>query len=184
MKRILLLAILLPLLLANSDCTNGQTNPVSTTGVHKAAATVQLQASGLTVEQENIQRRLEEDNKPGSLKHLYIISAYSGDVLMYSTVKGKVTSSGKRLTPYQVAAVDGQYVGSSHYGMAIDIGGQTRYTPEVLQDDGTYGSSIDYVYWWDSKGVYHQQYITGGMIVHVSNAPMRVGKVIINVETP
>lgn len=157
--------------------------PVSTTGVHKATAHVELQASGLTMEQENVQKRLQEDNKPGSLKHLYIISAMSGDVLLYSTVRGKVTSSGKRLTPYVVAALDGQAIDREHAGIPVSIGGSTKYTPEVLQDDGTYGSSIEYIYWWDSKGVYHQHYVTGGQIVHVSSAPMRVGKVIINVES-
>lgn len=174
-------AILAVLLLAACDGVPVSA-PISTTGVHKATAHVELQASGLTMEQENIQRRLEEDNKPGSLKHLYIISAMSGDVLLYSTVRGKVTSSGKRLTPYAVAALDGQYVDQAHSGIPVNVGGRTQHTPEVLQDDGTYGSSIEYIYWWDSKGVYHQHYITGGQIVHVTSAPMRVGKIIINVE--
>lgn len=177
-----ILTIIAVLLLAACEYTPAAA-PVATTGVHKATAHVELQASGLTMEQENIQRRLEEDNKPGSLKHLYIISAMSGDVLLYSTVRGKVTSSGKRLTPYAVAALDGQYVSQGHEGIPVNIGGQGKYTSEVLQDDGTYGSSIDYIYWWDSKGVYHQHYITGGQIVHVSSAPMRVGKVIINVDS-
>lgn len=176
------LTIIAVLALAGCDLP-AATPPVSTTGVHKATAHVELQASGLTMEQENVQRRLQEDNKPGSLKHLYIISAMSGDVLLYSTVRGKVTSSGKRLTPYAVAATDGQYVSEGHQGIPVSVGGSTKYTSEVLQDDGTYGSSIEYIYWWDSKGVYHQHYVTGGQIVHVSSAPMRVGKVVINVES-
>lgn len=156
--------------------------PVASTGVKKATAHIETQSNGLTIEQDNIKRRLEEDNKPGSVKHLYVISAMSGDVLLYSTVKGKVTSSGKRLTPVTVAALDGQYTNRAHEGFDVDIGGTTRSTGEVLQDDGTYGSSIEYIYWWDSKGVYHQHYISGGQIVHVSSAPMRVGKIIINIE--
>ena len=103
-------------------------------------------------------------------------------MIIYSTVKGKVTSSGKRLSPYSVAAMEGEYVRSQHLGLAVDIGGQTKRTSEVLQDDGTYGSSSPYIYWWDSKGGYHQHYVTGGQIVHVSNTPMNVGKVIINIE--
>lgn len=178
----------LPILMAFLlfGCDNIDPNrqvPTSTTGIHEATANIQVQANGLTIEQDNIKSRLEEDNKPGSVKYLYIISAYSGDVLLYSTVKGKVTSSGKRLTPYSVSALDGQYVGTGHGGIPVNVGGRTHYTSEVLQDDGTYGSSVDYLYWWDSKGIYHQQYVTGGMIVHISNAPIRVGKVVINVET-
>lgn len=175
-----LLTILFALFLV--ACDGHPTEPTATTGVRKATAEVQVQANGLTIEQDNIKRRLEEDNQPGSVKHLYVISAYSGDVLLYSTVKGKVTSSGKRLTPYSVAAQDGQEVNAGHQGIPVDIGGRTHWTSEVLQDDGTYGSSVDYIFWWDSKGNYHQHYITGGQIVHLSDAPLRVGKVIINVE--
>lgn len=178
-----LFAIAVGALLAACDVpASNITPPHSTSGASEARATVQLQASGLTVEQENIKRRLEADNQLGSIKHLYVISAFSGDVILYSTVKGKVTSSGKRLTPYSVAALDGRDVSMEHYGIKVDVGGYARRTAEVLQDDGTYGSSVDYIYWWDSKGVYHQHYISGGQIVHVSSAPLRVGKVIINLE--
>ena len=66
--------------------------------------------------------------------------------------------------------------------MPVQIGSIKARTAEVLQDDGTYGSSIPYVYWWDAKGVYHQHYVSGGQILHVSTVPIRVSKVIINVE--
>jgi hypothetical protein len=155
-------------------CACVDSDPASKSGIKPATATIHAQASGLTTEQENIRGRLQEDNKPGSIKHLYVISAYSGDVLLYSTVRGKVTSSGKRLTPLTVSDTSGQY---------ITLGDGVNRTNEVIQDDGTYGSSVEYVYWWDSKGVYHQHYVTGGQIVHVATAPMRVGKVVINVES-
>src|SRR5882672_6183536 len=132
--------------------------PTSTTGVHEAKAEVKVQASGYTTVQENVNRRLQEDNKPGAVKHLYVISAYSGDVILYSTVNGKVTSSGKRLTPYSVTSQGGEY-NSGFNGIPVDIGGRERHTAEVLQDDGTYGSSVDYIYWWDVRGVYHQHYV-------------------------
>lgn len=154
--------------------------PKSTSGVTKATVAVQTDSTGLTVEQKNIQDRLKIDNAPGSIKHLYVISAYSGDVIMYSTVRGKVTSSSKRLSPTTVAVLDGQYVDSSHQGFNVDFGGDSKRTGEVLQDDGTYGSSDPYIYWLDEKGVYHQHYVTGGQIIHVSTAPLRVNKVLIN----
>lgn len=150
-------------------------SPISTSGVKKATTTIQTDLNGNTIEQNAIINRLKEDNKPGSIKHLYVISAYSGQVLIYSTVKGKVTSSGKRLSPYTLDS------GSS---FKVDFGdGHYYYTNEVLGDDGTYGSSGDYIYWWDSKGVFHQQYITGGMIMHISNEPLAVKSVVINMET-
>jgi hypothetical protein len=152
--------------------------PTSTTGVQKISADVEVQASGMTVEQENIRRRLEMENMPGSIKHLYVISAYSGQVILYSTVKGKVTSSGKRLSPYEVESA-----GDTPDSFEIRVGGKLYYTPEVLQDDGTYGSSIPYLYWWDVQDRYHQHYVDGGQIVHISDKPIPgVKAVILNVE--
>jgi hypothetical protein len=160
-------------------------DPVSDTGVHKAHAKIAIGSDGLTVEQRNVRDRLQMDNKIGSIKHLYIISAYSGDVILYSTVKGKPTSSGKRLTPKTVAAgyaSSGQYNSLSGFGPKVEIGGNTYRTNEIIQDDGTYGNSIPYLFWVDARGVYHQHYVSGGQIVHVSDQPIRVSNVIINLE--
>ncbi|KKQ74464.1 MAG: hypothetical protein US94_C0004G0005 [Berkelbacteria bacterium GW2011_GWB1_38_5] len=136
---------------------------------------VRKDTQGLTVEQANIKHRIMMDNQPGAIKHLYIISAYSGQVLIYSTVMGKVTSSGKRLTPSHT-------VGNSTNSFQFKVGNHIYDTDEVLGEDGTFGSSIEYLYWWDSKGVYHQQYVTGGMIPHISDQPLAVKSVIINME--
>ena len=150
----------------------------SASGVKKATVQISTNANGLTAEQQNISDRLLEDNKPGSVKHLYVISAYSGQVIIYSTVRGKVTSGGKRLTPTSVTG-SGEWHGD-HFD--ISIGNQTHRTAEVLQDDGTYGSSSEYLYWWDTKGFYHQHYVSGGQILHISNQPLAVKSIIINME--
>lgn len=178
MKRFLLFLCISALFISCDD----QSTPVSASGVSKATVKVTTDLNGHTTEQLNVMQRLTEDNKPGSIKHLYIISAYSGDVILYSTVRGKVTSSGKRLTP--VTVTDAVNSSTNYRGFGVDIGGQRAYTQEVIQDDGTYGSSVEYIYWFDSKGVYHQQYVTGGMIVHVSSQPIAVKKVILNLENP
>lgn len=140
-----------------------------------------MQSNGKTIEQQNIIDRLHMDNMPGSIKHLYVISAYSGDVIMYSTVRGKVTSSGKRLTPKTVNGQVGSEISAARVNY-VDIAGVTYATDEVIQDDGTYGDSNEYIYWFDSKGIYHQLYVTGGMIVQVSSEPIAVNKVILNLE--
>ena len=176
------LAILLTIVLLVMGCIPKNSEPVSTTGVKKATAMVKTQSNGLTVEQENVKERIEAENVPGSIKHFYVLSAYSGQVIIYSTVKGKVTSSGKRLTPYRVNAQANQYTSGAHDGIPIYIGGRKGYTGEVLQDDGTYGSSIPYLYWWDTKGIYHQHYVSGGQIVHISDKPLPVKNIIINME--
>lgn len=176
------IAIAAFVLLSGCD-TSGRSAPESRTGVKATTADINVGADGLTVEQRNIKARLEADNQPGSIKHLYVISSMSGQTILYSTVKGKVTSSSKRLSPYSVTAIGGQYVDDDMEGVPVRIGGRSHHTTEVLQDDGTYGSSIPYVYWWDSRGVFHQHYIAGGQIVHVSDKPMRVKNIIINIES-
>ncbi len=175
-----LIVLILALFLTACDVPASQ--PQSDSGVKKATAAVQTGSDGLTTEQRNVRDRLVTDNKPGSIKHLYVISAYSGQVVMYSTVRGKVTSSGKRLSPVTVAATDGQYVDSSHRGISVSIGGSTKNTGEVLQDDGTYGSSVEYLYWWDTAGRYHQHYVSGGQILHVSDQPIATKSIILNLE--
>jgi len=180
MKKMLFLTIGMVFALTACD-QRVQSEPTSASGVTQASVKIKTQSNGLTVEQSNVKARLLLDNKIGSIKHLYIISAMSGDVILYSTVKGKVTSSGKRLHPTSVlVSNDNGY--ASRRGMKVYINGEKHYTSEVLQDDGTYGSSIPYIYWFDVRGVYHQHYVGGGQIIHVSSEPIAVGKIIINLE--
>ena len=141
-------------------CGPDSGTPISSSGVSKATTKVPVDANGRTIEQENVIERLKRDNTPGSTKYLYIISPFSGDVLIFSSVKGKVSSSGKRFSPTSVEA----YVspGSNYYyPMFVDIGGKTYGTNEVLQDDGSYGSSSEYIYWFDQRNVYHQHLVNG-----------------------
>lgn len=155
-----------------------QKNPPAqaNSGARQIVVAVPSSTEGKTVEQLNIEERIKRDNAPGSIKHLYVISALSGDVVIYSTVKGKVTSSGKRLSPNSVMS------SGSSLGVPIAVAGQNYYTGEVLQDDGTYGSSIEYLYWFDQRGVYHQHYVTGGQMLHISDQPLVVGKILVNME--
>jgi hypothetical protein len=161
MKRIFLILGLVFIsisFMATDGCDDAQ--PTSASGVKKAEVQVQVGADGFTAEQRNVRNRLMEDNKPGAVKHLYVISPYSGQVILYSTVKGKVTSGGKRLTPTSVVTSCTEN-STRCSGFTVPIGGYSQVTQEVLQDDGTYGSSGDYLYWWDVRGAYHQHYLTG-----------------------
>ncbi len=169
----------LTVLCMGESCNDETPQPVSSSGVNKASVKVPTGSDGFTAEQRNIRDRLVSDNKPGAIKHLYVISAYSGQVIIYSTVRGKVTSGGKRLTPSSVVS---GYNGAWYGGFTVPIGGANYSTSEVLQDDGAYGSSMDYLYWWDTKGIYHQHYVQGGQIVHISSEPIAVKGIIINME--
>jgi hypothetical protein len=148
----------------------------SDSGVTKASITdLKTDANGHTVEQNNIIKRTLRDNMPGSVKHLYIISAYTGDVLQYSTVRGKVTSGNKRLTPKTVDAAGG--VSSTGVrGNYVSIGDNMYLTDEVLDDGGAYGESSNYMYWFDAQDNYQQYYPAGGTYVHISDRPLRVKK--------
>jgi len=53
----------------------------------------------------------------------------------------------------------------------VEIGGQWYSTTEIIQDDGTYGDSGEYLYWRDQSGQYHQQYLSAGVMIHVSDKP-------------
>lgn len=151
--------------------------PTSNSGVSQAKVEIETGSDGLSMEQRNISRRLKVDNEIGSIKHLYVISAFSGEVIIYSTVDGKVTSGGKRLTPTSVTPL-----GEWNRTIPIMISGQERQTGEVIQDDGTYGSSMNYLYWFDVKGNYHQHYVNGGQIVHISDVALPVGEITINIS--
>lgn len=179
MRRYMLFAgaLLCAIVSINADgCEDTPSQPQAASGIAKATVRLPTGPDGLTTEQRNVRDRLVMDNKPGSIKHLYVISAYSGQVLIYSTVRGKVTSSGKRLNPRTVAITGGDAM-RDRYGFAV-LG--NRETNEVLEDDGTYGDSVPYLYWWDAKGIYHQHYIEGGQILHISDEPLAVKSIVIN----
>lgn len=146
----------------------------SDSGVKKATTKVATNPDGTTIEQRNIIERLKRDNEIGSIKHLYIVSAYTGDVLQYSTVKGKVTSGSKRLSPKTVCDASGQYNNNSYNWVKI---GETQYaTTEIIDDGGAYGDSGNYMYWFDAQGNYQQYYPSGGTYVQISDKPLRIKK--------
>ena len=175
---LLLLAGFASIVWMGDSCDQNSNPSTAASGVAKHQTKVQTDLSGWTIEQHNVADRLKVDNTPGAIKYLYVISPYSGQVIIYSTVKGKVTSSGKRLNPGTVAVGDGN---ESHRFYGYDTA-DGKETAEVLQDDGTYGASVDYIYWWDVQGRYHQHFFTGGQIIHVSDQPLPVKNVLINVS--
>lgn len=170
MKSVLAIVLMTALFACNDLESNQQK---SDSGVTKASIRVQTDGAGKTIEQENIIERLNRDNKPGSIKHLYIISSYTGDVLQYSTVKGKVTSGSKRLSP---KTVNGDGLNKSTNNNWVTIGMDRYTTDEVLDDGGAYGESGNYMFWFDAQGNYHQYYPAGGTYVSICDKPQRIKK--------
>lgn len=177
MKNVVFCLVLLALVVGCKP----EVEPVSSSGVHQATTTVPVGSDGLTIEQHNVKARLAIDNKPGSIKHLYLLSPFNGRQIFYSTVKGKVTSSGKRLAPKTVNwRLNGAEIANS--GIAVPIADRWTVTNEVIQDDGTYGESSEYLYFWNEGGQYFQLYV-GGLTVVVSDQPTSFQDVVIRNET-
>lgn len=178
MKKVIYFLSVLFALVSFTACDFSNSQQKSDSGVTKATVKVKTDANGHTAEQVNIMDRLTRDNEVGSLKHLYVISSYTGDVMEYSTVKGKVTSGSKRLTPKTVNGVTNASASNNH----VNIGGLDYTTDEVLDDGGTYGDSGNYLYWFDAQGNYHQYYPSGGTYLHISERPLRIKKANFSVE--
>jgi len=155
--------------------------PKSASGVSQATASVPVGSDGLTTEQRNIKNRLAIDNKPGSIKHLYLLSPFNGRQIFYSTVKGKITSSGKRLSPKTINWRNSDRPGFNS-GIPVVINDVWTTTEEVIQDDGTYGDSSEYLYFWNENNQYVQLYV-GGLAVVVSDQPVSFQDVVIRNET-
>lgn len=174
MKQFSVLAII-AIMFCLPSCGGKIEQQTSDSGVTKASVKIETDADGHTIEQKNIMERLKRDNSVGEVKHLYIISSYTGDVMEYSTVVGKVTSGSKRLSPKTVNSAAGISM-TNVYTNTVNIGGLTYFTDEVLDDGGSYGDSGSYLYWFDAQGNYHQYYPSGGTYLHISEKPLRIRK--------
>jgi hypothetical protein len=170
-----ILAVLVVTLSLFTSCDFIKTDAKSDSGVSKSHVTVKTNAEGKTIEQVNIEERLKRDNEPGSIKHLYIVSAYTGDVMFYSTVKGKVTSGSKRLSPKTVDSYNSVQAATT-YGNYVNINGTSYLTDELLDDGGAYGESGNYLYWFDAQGNYQQYYPSGGTFIQISDRPLTIRK--------
>lgn len=123
---------------------------------------------GMSLEQYNIAYRYNHDNKPDALKYVYVLGE-NGQVCLHYTIIGKVTSSGKRLTPRTVAAgPDGSGYGIIG-GMDVTIAGKVYQTTEVIEDDGTYGDSSEYFYMITTAGNYIQVVPMGSFLMLVAD---------------
>jgi hypothetical protein len=123
----------------------------------KAAQAAQSINFDENAEIENIKHRLELTSKPGAIGYIVLLNQM-GQPVAYDTVKGKITSSGKRLTkPFD------------------DTAAGIRTSPS---DEGTWGSSDPYLYYWTVNGVYRQW---SGLYLY-SDQPIRLSQPTLVVE--
>lgn len=178
--RFALLALMVALIVPLVGCSKPQ-QVTSAAGVKMvtAADEIKLNSNGKSVEQQNVLDRIKADNMPGALKHLYIVSSYSGQCILYSPVKGKVTSSGKRLSPSRMAS---SQVNTTDFP-SINLNGKEYRVDEIPADDGTFGDSIPFLYWFTPDGRYRQAYVSGGQMVIVSDEPVPFKQVQVTIES-
>jgi len=182
MKKIIVIIIGLMLIsmMLIAGCTENRSG-VSATGVKQAVAIVQTDAQGHTVEQSNIIKKYEIDNNPATIRYIYVISPFTNKVMFKTAMKGKMTSSGKRLTPNTVSTSCGSSTSGYSCGAFSMINGEEYRTPEVTQDDGTYGTSVEYLYGFAMDGSMLQIY-TGGATVLVSTKPLTIQDGVVNLQ--
>ena len=91
------------------------------------------------LERENLARRLIQLNSKGATNYVYLFT-YSGQVLGYYVISGKVSSTGSQLTSTQVN---------------VDCNNNTSCTDDAIGDDGSYGpeeGGQNGVFWFTSTG--------------------------------
>lgn len=94
-----------------------------------------------SLERANISKRLTTFSDPNKISYIYLVSY--GKVMAFYTIKGKITSGGKRLTPQNQVIYQ-------------DVGTPENMVVESPELDGTYGNSNPYIFFWTTDGVYVQ----------------------------
>jgi hypothetical protein len=121
---------------------------------NKAGQTVKAEEAANSIrfeenaEIENIKRRLQLTSNPGQIGFVVLFND-AGQPIMYTGVKGKITSSRKRLT-----ATD--YVSSGARGECEGSCGENNVVRAAASDEGTYGTSDTYIYFWTTDDQYIQ----------------------------
>lgn len=124
---------------------NAPANPAKTAQAAKAAEAANSINFSQNSEIDNIRRRLELTSNPGQIGFVLLLNEM-GKPVMYASVRGKITSGNKRLTaPQEVKC--------------LEVAGQVGCSQQMVDspsDEGTYGSSTPYVFFWTTDGQYFQ----------------------------
>ena len=137
MKYIITLTLSLFLMNSFAETSNKQKQSEK---AQKMADSIQFSGNA---EIENIKTRLELTSNPLLMGYIVLFNKM-GQPIMYTTVKGKVTSGSKRLT-------------SKQNTIWCDGGGHSKgCNLDAPSDEGAYGSSGAYVYFWTMNGQYIQ----------------------------
>lgn len=163
MNRLASLSLLACFALAGCDDLPQSNKNVQAEKAAQAAQSIKFDENA---EIDNIKKRLELTADPGKYGFILLLNQ-AGQPILYEGVKGKVTSGGKRLTPPDRA--------SASWG-----GGQNTVTRAAASDEGTWGSSSPYIFYWNTEGVYRQW--DGGYLYSDQPIRLRVEPLVITMQ--
>ena len=133
------LVLSIGLLLSGCDDPQQNQRDLQSQEAQKAANSVRF--NGQNAEIDNITKRITLTSQPGIVGYVLLMNE-AGQPILYETVVGKITSGSKRLTPPN----KWWYTpGGGH----ASIGG-------APSDEGTWGSSSEYIFYWNDRGEYRQ----------------------------
>lgn len=118
---------------SNTGCTDNDAKFKQAQIAKRAADSITFADNA---EIENVKRRIELTAQPGLLGFILLMNE-AGQPILYEGVRGKLTSGGKRLTqPDRLSSSDKVMAAPS--------------------DEGTWGHSGEYVFYWNQNGEYRQ----------------------------
>lgn len=123
----------------------------------------QALGNGNNAEQQNIKKRLKLTTQPGLIGYVVLLNEM-GTPVLYTTVKGKITSGSKRLTQPQMFK---RGVGGGGYSADFVVDGPS--------DEGTWGRSSPYIYFWDTNDRYFQwsgEYLYSDQPIRLNEEPL------------
>lgn len=162
MKRTAAVLLLSLTMLSGCDFPGGPPAKATQTQKAKEAAnSIQFEENA---EIDNIKHRLQLTADPGKLGFILLLNQ-AGQPILYEGVKGKVTSGGKRLT--EPDRLDDRVPVNNTV---------VRAAPS---DEGTWGSSTEYIYYWNAEGVYRQW--AGAYLYSDQPIRLRVEPLVVNI---
>lgn len=163
MNRLILIAVLsLPLAACDQPVPDNKQQQSN-----KAAEALKNVTFDENAEIDNIARRIKLTADPGKVGFILLLNQ-AGQPIMYEGVKGKVTSGGKRLTPPDRV--------SSGWGT-----NGAAFARAAASDEGTWGTSAPYIFYWNTDGVYRQW--DGGYLYSDQPIRTRVEPLIVSIQS-
>ena len=161
MRYVIAALCVLPLLTACLEVEDATKN-VQAEKAKAAANSIQFTENA---EVDNIKKRLELTANPGLLGFVVLLNE-TGQPVMYTGVTGKITSGGKRLTKPDRSTTEGA--------------GQNNVVMQSPSDEGTFGHSGEYMFFWTPAGQYVQwngKYLYSDKPFRLSVEPLLVAAV-------